>query len=63
MSEIKDLLLLFIIIIYKTFSYFDAPIWNHIANNVSRNVSYSSFKYLVKLYIQNDSHVTYRLNS
>ena len=48
--------------IYKTFSYFDAYVWKHISNNISTNVSYSSFKHLVKLYIQNNSHVIYRLN-
>ena len=48
--------------IYKTFSYFGAHIWNHISNNLSTNVSYSSFKPLVKFYIQNNSHVIYRLN-
>ena len=48
--------------IYKTFSYFGAHIWNHISNNISTNVSYSSFKHLVKFYIQNNSHVIYRLN-
>ena len=48
--------------IYKTFSYFGAPIWNHISNNISTNVSYFAFKHLVKFYIQNNSHVIYRLN-
>ena len=48
--------------IYKTFSCFGAHIWNHISNNASTNASYSSFKHLVKFYIQNNSHVTYRLN-
>ena len=48
--------------IYKTFSYFGAHIWNHISNNISTNVSYSFFKHLVKFYIQNNSHVIYRLN-
>ena len=48
--------------INKTFSYFGAHIWNHISNNISTNVSYSSFKHLVKFYIQNNSHVIYRLN-
>ena len=32
--------------IYKTFSYFGAHIWNHTSNNISTNVSYSSFKHL-----------------
>ena len=45
-----------------TFSYFGAQIWNHISNNVSTNVSYFSFKHLVKFYTQNNSHVIYRLN-
>ena len=48
--------------IYKTFSYFGAYIWSHISNNISTNVSYSSFKHLLKFYIQNNSHVIYRLN-
>ena len=48
--------------IYKTFSYFGAHIWNHISNNISTNMSYSSFKHLVKFYIQNNSHVIYKLN-
>ena len=48
--------------IYKTFSYFGAHIWNHISNNISTNVSYSSFNHLVKFYVQNNSHVIYRLN-
>ena len=48
--------------IYQTFSYFGAQIWNHISNNISTNVSYSSIKHLVKFYIQNNSHVIYRLN-
>ena len=43
-------------------SYFGAHIWNHISNNISTNVSYSSFKHLLKFYIQNNSHVIYRLN-
>ena len=33
--------------IYKTFSYFGAHIWNHISNNISTHVSYSSFKHLL----------------
>ena len=49
-------------VIYKTFSYFGAHIWNHISNNISTNVSYSSVKHLLKFYIQNNSHVIYRLN-
>ena len=48
--------------IYKTFGYFGAHIWIHISNNVSTNVSYSSFKHLVKFCIKNNSHVMYRLN-
>ena len=47
---------------YKTFSYFGAHIWNDISKNISTNVSYSSFKHVVKFYIQNNSHVIYRLN-
>ena len=31
--------------------------------NLSTNVSYSSFKHIVKLYIQNNSHIIYRLNN
>ena len=38
-------------------SYFGAHIWNHISNKISTNVSSSSFKHLVKFYIQNNSHV------
>ena len=48
--------------LYKTFSYFGAHIWNYLSNNISTNVSYSSLKHLVKFYIQNNSHVIYRLN-
>ena len=48
--------------IFKTFIYFATHIWNHISNNISTNVSYSSFKHLVKFYIQNNSHVIYRVN-
>ena len=48
--------------IYKTFSYFGAHIWNHISSNISTNVSYSSFKHLLKFSIQNNIHVIYRLN-
>ena len=48
--------------VYKIFSHFGAHIWNHISNNISTNVPYSSFKHIVKFYIQNNSHVTYRLN-
>ena len=44
--------------IYITFSYFGA----HISNTISTNVSYSSFKHLIKFYIQNNSHVKYKLN-
>ena len=58
--EINYLILSYLI--YKTFSYFGAHIWNHISNNISTNVSYSSFKHLLKFYIQNNSHVIYRLN-
>ena len=47
--------------IYETFSYFGAPIWNHISNNISTNVSYSSLKHLLKFYIQSYSHVIYRI--
>ena len=48
--------------IYKTFSYFGAHIWNHISNNISTDVCYSSFEHLLKFDIQNNSHVIYRLN-
>ena len=48
--------------IHKTFSHFGAHIRNHISNNISTSVSYSSFKHFVKFYIQNNSHVIYRLN-
>ena len=47
---------------YKAFSYFGAHKWNHVSNNISINVSYSSFKHLVKFYIQNNNHVIYKLN-
>ena len=63
--EINYLILSYLILsylIFKTFSYFGAHIWNHISNNISTNVSYSSFKHLLKFYIQNNSHVIYRLN-
>ena len=48
--------------IYETFRYFGAHIWNHISNNISTNMSYFSLKHLGKFYIQNNSHVIYRLS-
>ena len=37
---------------YKTFSFKGVHIWNHISRNVNTCVSYSSFKKLVKIYLQ-----------
>ena len=38
--------------IYNTFSFRGVYVWNHISRNVRTNVSYISFKHIVKQYIQ-----------
>ena len=49
--------------IYKIFSYFGAHIiMELISNNISTNVSYPSLQHLLKFYIQNNSHIIYRLH-
>ena len=47
---------------YRTFSYIDTHIWNHMSQNVSINVSYSKFKFLTKFYILNNEIPMIRLN-
>ena len=42
--------------IYKTFSFYEVHIWNHtsISSTIQTDVSYTSFKCIVKIYIQNN---------
>ena len=48
--------------IYKTFSFYGVHIWNHISSNIQTDVSYTSFKCIVKTYIQNNNFTICRLN-
>ena len=48
--------------IYKTFSYYRVHIWNHISSTIQTDVSYTSFKGIVKTYIQNNNITISRLN-
>ena len=48
--------------IYKTFSFYGVHIWNHISSNIQIDVSYTSFKCIVKTYIQNNNITIFRLN-
>ena len=48
--------------IYKTFSFYRVHIWNHISSNIQTDVSYTSFKCIVKTYIQNNNITIFRLN-
>ena len=48
--------------IYETFSFYGVHIWNHISSNIQIDVSYTSFKCIVKTYIQNNNITIFRLN-
>ena len=50
--------------IYKTFSFNDLHIWNHtcISCTVQTDISYTSFKCIMKTYIQNNNITIFRLN-
>ena len=47
---------------YRTFSFRGVYIWNHISQNVNIDVSYASFKHIVKKYIQTNELLHLRLN-
>ena len=46
----------------KTFSFYGVHIWNHNSRTVQTDVSYTSFKCIVKTYIQNNNITIFRLN-
>ena len=48
--------------LYKTFRFYGAHIWNHISSTIQTDVSYTSFKCIVKAYIQNNNITIFRLN-
>ena len=61
--------------IYKTFSFYGVHnmnlygimklygiIWNHISSTIQTDVSYTSFKCIVKTYIENNNITIFRLN-
>ena len=48
--------------IYKTFSFYGVLIFNHISRSVQTDVSYTTFKCIVKTYIQNNNITIFRLN-
>ena len=48
--------------IYKTFSFYGVHMWNHISSTIQIDVSYTSFKCIVKTYIQNNNITIFRFN-
>ena len=47
---------------YKTFSFYEVHIWNHISRTIQTDISYTSFKCIVKTYIQNNNITIFKLN-
>ena len=46
--------------IYQTFGFYGVHIWSHISRTVETDVSYTSFKGIVKTYIQNNNITIFR---
>ena len=46
----------------KHLAFIEFILWNHISSTIQTDVSYTSFKCIVKTYIQNNNITIFRLN-